>query len=162
MKVVLIGFATSYKTSAGKQLAEMLKCDFYDTDCEVEKATGQSIAEIFRTRGEEAFRVAEESAVQSLADKSGVVACGGGTPLCKVFDSLCKNAVVVWLKTSPQCVFNRLERGTRPLFDNLSLLQLQQKIADREIVYRHFANAVVQTDGKTSRQVAEEIFSLLK
>ena len=34
MKVLLIGFATSYKTSAGKQLAEMLKCDFYDTDCE--------------------------------------------------------------------------------------------------------------------------------
>ena len=47
MKIVLIGYMGSGKTSVGKKLASVLKLPFLDIDLEIEKKVGAKIPEIF-------------------------------------------------------------------------------------------------------------------
>ena len=58
MNIILIGLRGSGKTSVGRMLAERLGREFLDTDEEIVRQEGQTIAEIF-ARGEAAFRIFE-------------------------------------------------------------------------------------------------------
>lgn len=162
MKVVLIGFAASYKTTAGKILAEKLGCDFFDVDDEVERLTGKKVSQIFADNGEGFFRGKENEALRELADRSGVIACGGGSVLLPNFQTLAQGSTVVWLKASAREIRNRLSFGTRPLFDGLTEEELARFVAEREEIYGQFAQITVQTDGKTPRQAVEAVFDKLK
>ena len=78
-RVFLVGFMGAGKSAVGRVLAQRTGLAFVDTDAEVEKATGMAIEEIFRQRGEGAFREAEWRALQAIADSGpAVVATGGG------------------------------------------------------------------------------------
>jgi len=78
-RIFLVGFMGSGKSAVGRALAELAGLPFVDTDDAVERAQGMTIEEIFRRRGEGAFREAEWRALQALepADPA-VVATGGG------------------------------------------------------------------------------------
>ena len=52
MKVVLIGFRGTGKTSVGRVLADRLGLPFFDTDTLVEHRAGMPIPEIFSQHGE--------------------------------------------------------------------------------------------------------------
>ena len=90
--VFLVGFMASGKSSVGQELARRLDWDFVDLDARIESRERQTISEIFRDRGEAAFRLAETSALRDLTESLGrdtvernsfvrnaVVALGGGT-----------------------------------------------------------------------------------
>src|SRR5688572_10409385 len=81
-RVVLVGFMGSGKTTVGRQLATRLGWTFVDLDDEVEARAGMSVDELFRTRGEPAFRLLEsEAGAAVLARKAIVLAPGGGWAL---------------------------------------------------------------------------------
>ena len=52
------------KSTVGRALADELGWSFFDLDEEIEKAAGESIAQIFERRGEAAFRELETAALQ--------------------------------------------------------------------------------------------------
>ena len=64
--VVLTGFMGTGKTTVGRLLAEDLGYEFVDTDELIERRHGP-IAEIFASRGEEAFRQIERDVAAELA-----------------------------------------------------------------------------------------------
>ncbi len=160
--IVLVGFAGSYKSSAGKILAEKLHTNFYDTDVLAENATTLCPKDYILQFGEQAFRLVEGNVIAKLTDKHAVVAVGGGTPLVKGFASFAQNATVVWLKTSAGKVFERIAKdGSRPLFDGLTLSELSAVVEKRNDVYSKYACFTVVTDGKTPLQVADELLAVL-
>jgi shikimate kinase len=78
MNIVLTGMPGCGKSTVGP----LLERPFYDTDAEVEKAAGRSIAEIFAEEGEARFRKWESEAVSRLSALDGaVIATGGGVVL---------------------------------------------------------------------------------
>jgi shikimate kinase len=80
--VFLVGFMASGKTTVARELARRLDWDFVDLDARIESRERQTIPEIFRDRGESAFRLAETSALRDLTeslDRDTVIALGGGT-----------------------------------------------------------------------------------
>lgn len=156
MRLILIGFAASYKTSAGKILAQKFGTEFWDTDWQVEKSLGDSVARVFQIQGESVFRRAESDVLKELKTASGVISCGGGAVLSPYFKSFAQGGTVVWLQTSAQTVRERLQAGTRPLFDGMSQDQFQQHISLRAPLYEKYASFCISTDGKTSAQVADE------
>lgn len=80
MKVYLVGFMGSGKTTVGRELAERLGAPFFDLDELVEAAEGISIREIFERFGEPYFRKRERDLLRSTKNlESGVIATGGGT-----------------------------------------------------------------------------------
>ena len=57
--VWLVGMMGSGKSTVGAMLAERLRRRFVDTDLEIEREAGRSVAEIFEREGEQAFRELE-------------------------------------------------------------------------------------------------------
>lgn len=159
MKILLIGFASSGKSTVGRLLAEQLRLDFYDSDALVEQVAECSVSQIFSDHGEKYFRALENKILQRLIKQdNAVVALGGGSVLCADFNALAHGSTVVWLQVSVQSVAARLVGDTsRPLFDDLPVEMLHGLIAERTPLYRAAANLCVCTDGKTPSQVVQEI-----
>ena len=57
--VYLVGFMGCGKSTIGRALAEEVGWSYFDLDEQIERREGLTIAQIFDTRGEAAFREAE-------------------------------------------------------------------------------------------------------
>ena len=163
--IVIIGFATCYKTTVGRLLATRIGCDCIDTDSEIERIRNKSVQQIFETNGEGYFRQAENELLQQLVklNKSTctVVSCGGGTVLSPNFPLLATGNMVVCLTATAETVHSRLDGATRPLFDGLTVDQLQEYLQQRAPLYAKYADITISTDNKTPQQVAEEVYAKL-
>jgi 3-dehydroquinate synthase len=77
--VILCGFMGTGKSAIGARLARRLGVPLIDTDAEVERRAGATVAAIFARDGEARFREIEREVVASLAPSGGaVIATGGG------------------------------------------------------------------------------------
>lgn len=106
------------KTNIGRRLASRLNLPFFDSDTEIETAAGETIEEIFKQRGEVAFREGERRVIARLLQGSvHVLATGGGAFIDPATRSLiARRAVSVWLRADLDTLFQRvLRRDNRPL-----------------------------------------------
>ena len=161
-KIVLIGFATSGKSSVGKLLADELKAKFVDTDAEIERDCGMTVQQIFDTYGETYFRQKENQLLNTLAAQQNiVVACGGGSVIAQSFPQLAESSVVIWLTATAATVKSRLGNAPRPLFDGLSEQQLAAFIDRRTPLYKRYATATIPTDNLSTEQIIVNIKTFL-
>ena len=80
MKIYLVGFMGSGKTTVGRELSARIETPFFDLDELIEAAEKQSIKEIFGEKGEAYFRKRERDILKSTRHlEAGVIATGGGT-----------------------------------------------------------------------------------
>ena len=161
-KIILIGFAACYKSSVGKLLADKFKCEFVDTDAEIERIENMSVQQIFEAHGEQYFRERESELLSTLKNGNMVVACGGGCVLSPVFAEFARDSIVVCLTASAETIHARLGAIPRPLFDGLTVQELSRYIQTRAPLYSKYSDITLSTDGKTSNQVAEEIYNIKK
>ncbi len=61
---MLVGLPGSGKSTIGRRLAKAMGLTLLDTDAAIEEKTGRSIADIFGTDGEQAFRQIEEEVIR--------------------------------------------------------------------------------------------------
>ncbi|PHQ29320.1 shikimate kinase [Leeuwenhoekiella nanhaiensis] len=82
MKIYLIGYMGSGKSTLGRALAQKQQLRFIDFDEYLEEKEGQSIATIFKEKGEIYFRKRESHYLDELLDleEEAVISLGGGTP----------------------------------------------------------------------------------
>ena len=152
MKIFLIGFMGSGKTTIGRLLAKDLGFDFIDTDSFIEAQQGITIAEIFALHGEVAFREMEHKLLLDLQNcNSAVISTGGGMPCHNGnMDVMLACGKAVYLKTSPQALAQRLilSQDERPLIRGKTETELLQYITEqlskREPVYNR-ADITIQT-----------------
>ena len=136
--VALVGFMATGKSKIGRKLAKRLDWPFVDTDRHIEQAMGRSIPDIFRERGEGAFREAERAAIASLlAGEAQVLAVGGGAfvdPDNRA--ALNRGALTVWLDVPFALILPRLARSrNRPLAANRSESELRALWDERRQYY---------------------------
>jgi shikimate kinase len=154
------------KTRVGQALALRLGCDFCDTDAEVERAAGRSVAEIFQAEGEASFRERERAAVARCLQGQGVVALGGGAiaePETAVLVS--STGTIVYLRARAETLLARVGPShERPLLAGRSqderLARLRELLAARESAYSK-ARLCVDTDDCALEDVVEAIVSQL-
>ncbi|MEM1011924.1 MAG: shikimate kinase [Planctomycetota bacterium] len=77
-RLILLGPRGSGKTTLGRGLVRELRLPFVDTDAEIERAAGRTIAEIFADEGEDGFRDRETDALRGCLARDGILATGGG------------------------------------------------------------------------------------
>lgn len=153
MRIFLVGFMCSGKTTLGRALAKRLDLPFIDLDDAVEARAGMRISEIFATQGEDAFRRLElETLRQVCAGEHAVIACGGGTPCrAEAWEAMraCEGTSV-WLRPGlPRLVRRLLDgRAHRPLIANIDtpeeMTAFAQGLMDKRDAY--YANADIEFD----------------
>jgi thiamine-phosphate diphosphorylase len=116
--VFLTGFMGAGKSAVGERLARRLQRRFVDLDTEIARQEGMTVAEIFRRRGEPAFRACEKRMVATLpAGADAVIALGGGTLMQpENLRAVQDRGPLVWLECSVEDSLARCEMGPqRPL-----------------------------------------------
>lgn len=165
MRIYLIGFMGSGKSSLGRRLAKKLAYPFVDLDQEVENLAGMSIPDIFLRLGERHFRELEQKVLQqTVAHHKAVIATGGGTPC--FFDNMefiNAHGVSVYLRMSPASLAFRLEHAQihRPLVEKRKgedLLQfIEEKLGEREPWYLQ-ARCIIKGETVKADQVISLVF----
>ena len=158
--ITLTGFMGSGKTTVGKVLADFLGCPFMDLDDLIVKKDGKSIPEIFAQDGEPAFRQLEarllRQTVEKYTENTVVLALGGGAVTAPASASLLhEKTVCIYLRATLETLQARLEGETagRPLAD----ASLVDRLAAREPLYEQTAHVIIDTDGLSPDEVADEI-----
>ena len=133
----MYGAPASGKSTLGKALAERLGVGFVDLDERIVAEAGMSIPEIFKTRGEAAFRDLESKVLWEVVSEPKVVSLGGGTLLRDENRALCEESGTIFCIDTPsdEELARRIGAapGSRPLGD---------KAKERAAHYASFPNRV--------------------
>lgn len=138
------------KTTVGRRVAQSLDFQFVDTDALIVEREGKSIQSIFEEVGEAAFRQIETSVLTECCQNCGqVISTGGGVVIKEVnHPILAKGGYVIWLKASPEVIYERVKRNQeRPLLKTENpQLKIKNLLESREALYEKCADLTILTD----------------
>lgn len=165
MNLILCGMMGAGKTTIGIKIAELTGRRWYDTDGLIVDKHGK-IADIFEYYGEAHFRKLETEIVKELAKKDNLIISTGGGLVLKSENNtvLQENGKIVFLRATLETLAHRLKvDGERPLLQT-STENIRDRLArlmkERTPVYEHVADYIVDVDGKTPEELAQEIVAL--
>lgn len=162
--IALVGLMGAGKSTVGRRLATKLGRPFIDSDDEIEKAAGLSVADIFALHGEEEFRRVEHKVLERLlSEPPQVLATGGGAYLNPhTREMMRKNAVTVWLNADLETLWKRVSRRNhRPLLRRPDAKQVLASLFDeRRPIYELADLTVHSVDGPHSKTVTSIIKAL--
>ena len=160
-RIFLIGPMGAGKSTIGRHLAELLHKTFLDSDYEIERRTGASVALIFEIEGEEGFRRREAAVIEELTTRDDIVlATGGGAVLAEANREALKNrGIVVYLQAPLETLLARTHRDrNRPLLqDGERRTKFEEILRVREPMYISTAHIVAATDQRAPVVVAQEV-----
>jgi shikimate kinase len=170
MNIVLIGYRGAGKSEVARALAERLAWQWFDSDDEVERRAGKSIATIFAEQGESAFRDLESHAVLDLAQRDhAVMALGGGAILrIESREAIKRHGKIVWLTASGETLWRRINADPAtvarrpPLSASGGITEILATLEAREGIYRACADLEVDTENRTCGEVADAIVAQLE
>lgn len=170
MKIILVGYMASGKSTIGKLLSESLHVPFYDLDNLIENNLNMMINEIFEQKGELFFRKKEREVLSDFLNttENYILALGGGSPCYYDNFELYQSPSIysIYLKASISTLLERLhaQKATRPLVSRLNQEELQEFVAkhlfERSYFY-HQVKTIVSIDDKMELEIVSEIVSKL-
>ena len=170
MKIVLLGYMGSGKSTIAKELAKRMNSTAIDLDDYITNNEKMSVSELFSQKGEVYFRKKETVYLQELllSNEDLVIAVGGGTPCYgNNMREILNGSNSFYLKASIKNLTARLEKEkeSRPLIAGLPHDALEEFIAKHLFERRNFyeqANHIVSIDGKSVEIIVEEIRGLVQ
>ncbi|MDH4153329.1 MAG: shikimate kinase [Nitrospira sp.] len=164
MNLVLIGYRGTGKSTVGKIVAAHLGLELLSTDAEIVKSSGQSIPQIVEQHGWEYFRDLETKICQDLAGRDGLVIDTGGGAILRPqnVEVLKRTGKLFWLTASVETIGKRIGSDTqRPSLTGAKSFvdEIQEVLLERLPKYQAAADHVIETEGKSVTQVANEILA---
>jgi len=170
MKIVLIGYRCTGKTSVGKRISERLDIPFYDTDELIQRHVGKPVKEIVDEKGWNVFRAEERAVIKQLPSfADAVIAVGGGAVMeAENREVLRDKGFCVWLTADLRTIIERMRHdqasaAQRPPLANDSVERETADILEaRRSVYQELADCTVDTAGKGIEAIADEVCAALE
>jgi shikimate kinase len=184
--IVLVGPRCSGKTSIGKELAGILKAEFLDADVLFAKVF-EDINSFVEKNGREKFRQYETKLVEKVCEtyksKHIVFAAGGGAvahnqgkeyreknaKLLSSFGEVVYLLPSKDLEQSAKILYKRMQKDEKTAQQRPNLTdekddfqEMLNTVKDRHLKYIFASNALAYTEGKTIKEVAEEISALAR
>jgi shikimate kinase len=166
MKIVLLGYMASGKSSIGKELSKKLFLPFIDLDNYIESKEKKTVSNIFKDKGEIYFRLIEHNYLKELlnSEENFVLSLGGGTPCYAGNMHLvlaAKKTTSIYLQANINTLVERLIKGKekRPLVKELGDEKLVEFVAkhlfERRFFYEQANNKVLINDKKIEQIITE-------
>jgi len=170
MKIVLLGYMASGKSTIGREISKKLDMKFIDLDDYISKREKRSISEIFKVEGEIYFRKIESLYLGEILNSkdSFILSLGGGTPCYSNNMELILNseASSIYIKADIKTLASRLisEKNKRPLVADLEDDKLLEFVAKHLFERRFFyeqASITINSENKSIEEIITEIRILL-
>jgi len=164
--IAVSGFMGAGKSVVGASVASALGWEFVDLDEVISTTTGLSPEEIFANRGEIGFRAVELECLREVVRRETtgpglVLALGGGAVTSpETAAVLAESALVVFLLTSPEVGWGRVEGSGRPLarsWEDFAALA-----AAREPIYLKTADEIIETHDLSAAEVAVRVVDIAR
>lgn len=163
LPIALVGLPGAGKSKVGRLLARHLNVPHIDTDAMIVERTGRSIAEIFASDGEAAFRQLEARAVADALEREAVISLGGGAVVTEAVRNRLGGHTVVYINATHDELLRRTGSQThRPLLLEDPSAVLCRLREEREPYYRAVATLVVPSDPGPASNVAATILEHLE
>lgn len=165
MRLFIIGYKSSGKTTIGKKLAQRLKMEFIDLDHAIEARENKTIPEIYTEIGDANFRKLEWEVLREIVKKDNiVVSTGGGAPChCNNMNLMEEYGDVLYIHLDNDTLVSRLKKATkdRPIVLNKTDEELRVYVADmRDRCEHHYTRAKYTVEGKDL--TVDKILEVLK
>jgi len=157
--LVFLGMMGSGKSSIGFSISRKLNLKFFDVDSIIEKETGMKIANIFKDKGEDYFRVLEEKiTIEILNTNKGVVSLGGGGFINeKIRKEVLNNHFSFWLNWNVKTLLKRIKNNKkRPIAFNATDVELLSLIKKRSKIYSK-AKFKINCNNLTKTEIVKKI-----
>ncbi|WP_035245355.1 shikimate kinase [Desulfogranum mediterraneum] len=167
--ILLTGFRATGKSVVGALLAERLGFQLVDSDQEICRRRGMTVAEIVAQSGWEGFRRAEQELLLELCDAERVVLAVGGGAIehQELWPQLRQSYWVVWLRADVATIVQRMgddhaSSGQRPSLTGLGRAEeVAALLTRRTPLYRDGSDLALDTDQSRPAQLVEEIIARL-
>lgn len=165
--IFLIGPIGAGKSTIGRQLAQQLNTEFFDSDKEIERRTGADISWVFDVEGEYGFRDREEKIINELTKKQGIIlATGGGSVLSRnTRNCLSARGCVVYLETTIEKQLARTQRDKKRLLLKVEIpaREVLEKLSNiRTPLYKEIADITIRTDEYSAKIAVNQILNTLE
>jgi shikimate kinase len=163
--IVLTGFMGTGKTAVGKKLSRLLNMELVDVDTEIEKSKEMLINDIFKKFGEPRFREIETEMIKKLSVKENIIISTGGGAVLKQenMDVLRVKGIIVCLMAKPDTILRRTSHNSnRPLLHVEDPFGKINELLNFRKPFYEKADIMIDTEGKTPIQIAEEIIEEIK
>jgi shikimate kinase len=151
----------SGKTTVGKELAKVLRRDFYDLDQEMNRILGHSFHKLVEDKGWVAFRELEYVICKGFSQlKNAIICLGGGTVRYEWNTDILKGTgLIILLTASTEELIRRVKPADRPRVNVGTTLEEDIRMMWQTSKDKYFnaADIVYQTDQKN---IEEEILEL--
>lgn len=160
MKIILIGFMGSGKSSVAKKLGPLLEWQILEMDDLVfQKTNTENMHEVFAKGGELLLRETEITVAQEYASTENIViSTGAGVVLNKIILDYFKKTEgkIVFLNATFQTIVARLsDDASRPLFKDS--IKAEQLYYFRQPLYLKYADQIINVDKKSLEEIVQEI-----
>ena len=167
MKIVLLGYMASGKSTIGVLLSMQLSMPFIDLDAHIESKEKSTINAIFKEKGEIYFRKIEHAYLTELlnSEERFILSLGGGTP-CYAnnmeYILKARQTTSFYLQASIALLVERLIKGkeNRPLVKEIGDEKLGEYVAkhlfERSFFYDQ-AHHKITTDQKETLEIVSAI-----
>ncbi|MBL8743565.1 MAG: 3-dehydroquinate synthase [Myxococcales bacterium] len=167
-RIFLWGPMGAGKSAVGRALATQLCRPFVDVDAAIETASGRTIADLFASIGERAFRVLERDRIEAMLAAPGdeIVALGGGALLDPVTRLAVLRAGLVVTLTAPaeELVARIGDPSTRPLLgaEGASPTEALSRLLRARAQAYAACHLIVDTSGQSVESVTGRLCSALE
>ena len=157
--IVLIGMPGCGKSTVGVILAKTLGMGFVDTDLIIQQQQKSTLQKLIDAYGLDRFREFEEQALRSVNEKSDtVIATGGSAVFCpEGMEFLKENGMCLYLDLPIEELKRRLTNITTRGIACRKGESLEDIFAEREPLYKKYADITLSCAGFTTEQTVEEI-----
>lgn len=167
MRIFLVGFMFSGKSTVGKLLAKSMGYEHIDTDHMFESLYNISINNFFEKYGQDLFRELEHKLLLTLIEKDNIIiSTGGGLPCFHNNMELIKqNGISIHINMSFKSIIHRQKKSkkNRPLLRNKSQEEieifLQDLLAKRIGIYNQ-SNIIIKGEDLNIKELKEKILTL--
>ncbi len=139
-RLFLVGPPAAGKSTLARRWARSLGVPHIDTDAEIERRSGRSIAALF-AEGEKTFRQWEREVIQALLQEGfmGIWALGGGTlTQAELSERLRREGYLLWIDPPLSWILHRLQHANsvRPLLQARPQEEWRALLESRRQFYR--------------------------
>jgi 3-dehydroquinate synthase len=114
-QIFLTGLSGSGKSTIGRQVAELLRWDFIDTDILLSERCGMPVGQVLVEYGEQKFRQMESETLLSTANQDRIViATGGGAVIAEANRNFMReHGLTVYLEATVKTAWQRIQEQMR-------------------------------------------------